>query len=152
MRRTARLAIVFVLARAGDGTAHRRDEGMGESVGACDGDEFRIGVDGNPRFHIGGELANLGGVLRGADSVNFREPERRGGRDETGVQLQFAEIDNFCLASGPDVLANGLDDAIGDEHSSVDNGAFVCRVNCGGFIEHCLRLLLSLRFERGRGE
>jgi hypothetical protein len=66
--------------------------------------------------------------------------------------MQLSEIDNFCLARGPDILADGLNNAVGDKHLTIANGALIRRVNGGGFVQHRLRLLLWLRLKRGGGE
>src|SRR5207248_6828003 len=76
----------------GDAAAARHGQEMGDAIGARDRNQFGMGVDRDPGLDSGREFADLTGVARGADGVDFDEAERSGSGDEAGIKVLAVEL------------------------------------------------------------
>src|SRR5207249_772705 len=73
---------------AGDDRAGRpRDDGR-HAVGPRDGDQLRIGIDGDTGPQIGLEIAALGEIARLPSGVEFGQAEHGAGVDHAGVEME----------------------------------------------------------------
>ena len=133
-------------AETGDRASGGDNMGMGVAVGSGHGDEFAVGVDGDPRADIGRIFPDFRGVAGGPECVDFQQTQDGGGSDQSGEDALTAELhDGVGLVgeSGPDFL----DASIADEHRGVgqhrtrcredpavlqQDGGGLGRQNCGG--------------------
>ena len=99
---------------AGDDAAARHGQEMRDAIGARDGNQFGIGVDRDPGLDIGRVFADLAGVARGADGVDFDEAERSGSRDESGIKVLAVEL-RYSVCLGFDDFLDGGDFAVLDQ-------------------------------------
>ncbi len=93
---------------------------MRDAVGAGDRDEFRVGVDREPRLDLRRVGADLAGIDRGAHGRYFHQAKRCGRRDESWKQVLPLEINDLRL-SGVRLLlgrADGFDRVAGDEYKT----------------------------------
>ena len=93
---------------------------MRDAVGAGNRDEFRVGVDREPRLDLRRVGADLAGIDRGAHGRYFHQAKCGGRRDEAGEQVLPLEIDDLRLTGGGLILgrADGFDRVVGDEYKT----------------------------------
>ena len=110
----------------GDSPSGGDDLGMGVAVGSGHGDEFAVGVDGDPRADIGRIFPDFRGVAGGPECVDFQQTQDGGGGNQSGKDPLAAEFhDGVGLVgqSGTDFL----DASISDQYRGVGED----RPRCG---------------------
>ena len=104
---------------------------IGNPIGASHGDQFRVGIDGDPRLDVRRVIARFGGVLGRTHAANFRQPQDRIQSDHARIKMLAFEIDSFCAIGRNDFSDRG-DFSIADQdlagrkrfaRNGVDGGA-----------------------------
>ena len=95
----------------GHGAALRCGQEVGDAVCPGDRDQFRVGVDRQPRLHLWRVGADFAGVDRGADRRDFHQAKRSGCGDDSRENVLSLEIDRVDFFELGHFLrrADGLD-------------------------------------------
>ena len=112
----------------GDGAAGGEDAEGEDAVGAGGGDDGGVWVDGHIRADLGGHVAGLVLVERGAHGRDLFEPEDGDAVDEPRVEVLAGEVDDLGVRAERDArqdlvgLADDADDAVGKGDEPVLDG------------------------------
>ena len=124
---------------------------VGEAVGAGDGDQLGLGVDGNPGVDVRGELAYLGGVAGGADGVDFDEAQDGAGRDESWEQVESLQVHDLVSRGSGGCRTHGGDAAVADEDGGVGQAGTGDGMNDGAVESEGCGVRETGRREQGQG-
>ena len=115
-----------------DGSSQGDGLGVSDAVGACDGDQFRFGINRAPGQDFRCPLADFVRVERGSNGIDFKKPQCRGGRNHAGVKMLAGQVDD-AIGHGVDGLRDKGNFPVTNEHVSliqiaagdgVDRGSF----------------------------
>ena len=100
---------------SGDNAAAGHGQKIGDAVGAGDGNQLRIRIDGDPRLDIGGEFAHLRCITGRAHRIDLDQTERSRSGDESRVKMLAVEF-HHLVRLHDDRLVHGFDFAVFDQH------------------------------------